>query len=163
MDGVVIMDISLDLGLDEKQVAKTSDDYYTPKWIFDKLGLEFDTDPAQPIGGCSWIPVKQYFTIIDDGLTQEWTGRVWLNPPYSKPAQWVKRFVNHGNGVMLINLAKSRWFDELWVQAHGIAILPYNMKFETPSDGLKCISMPTALFAMGDENVEALKSFGRVR
>ena len=157
------MDISLDLGLTENDVPKTSDDYYTPKWVFEALGLEFDTDPAQPIGGCSWIPVKQYFTILDDGLKQEWTGRVWLNPPYSKPAEWVKRFVEHGNGVMLINLAKSRWFDDLWVKVEGMTLLPYNMKFQTPRDGEKGIFMPTALFAMGAENVAALSKFGRVR
>lgn len=157
------MDEVLDLGLVDNDVSKTSDDYYTPKWVFDTLGLEFDTDPAQPIGGCSWIPVKQYFTILDDGLSQKWTGRVWCNPPYSKPGEWVKRFIEHGNGVLLINLAKSRWFDDLWVKAHGIALLPYNMKFQTPRDGEKGIYMPTALFAMGADNVEALKAFGCVR
>lgn len=157
------MDNSLDLGLDESHVANSSDDYYTPKWVFDILELEFDTDPAQPIGGCSWIPVKQYYTILDDGLKQEWIGRVWLNPPYSKPAEWVKRFINHGNGVMLVNLAKSRWFDDLWVQAEGVALLPSNMKFQTPRDGEKSILMPTALFAMGAENVAALSKFGKVR
>ena len=78
------MDISLDLGLDPDDVPKTSDDYYSPKWIFEALQLEFDTDPAQPIGGVSWIPVKKYYTIIDDGLSQPWDGRVWMNPPYSQ-------------------------------------------------------------------------------
>lgn len=157
------MSETLDLGLNENHVPKTSDDYYTPKWVFDTLGLEFDTDPAQPIGGCSWIPVKRYYTIIDNGLAQKWHGRVWLNPPYSKPAEWVKRFIDHENGIMLINLAKSRWFDDLWVQAHGISLLPYNMKFQTPRDGEKGIFMPTGLFAMGAENVDALAKFGRVR
>ena len=158
------MDISLDLGLTEQDVPKTSDDYYTPKWVFDQLGLEFDTDPAQPIGGCQWIPVKRYFTILDDGLSQEWTGRVWCNPPYSKPGAWVHKFIQHGNGVMLINLAKSKWFDELWAKADAMTLLPYNMKFVTPSGAELGIFMPTALFAMGSECAEALENgFNRVR
>ena len=35
--------LDLDIGFDEVS-SKTSDDYYTPKWIFDAIGLEFDLD-----------------------------------------------------------------------------------------------------------------------
>lgn len=156
-------ELNLGLEISADDVPKTSDDYYTPKWVFDALGLEFDTDPAQPIGGCSWIPVKRYYTILDDGLAQEWVGRVWCNPPYSKPGEWVDKWLHHSNGVMLINLAKSKWFDRMWKEAEGIALLPYNMKFVTPSGYEKGIFMPTALFAMGAENVAALDKFTRVR
>jgi hypothetical protein len=154
---------SLDLNLTPNDVSKTSDDYYTPKWIFDALGLEFDTDPAQPIGGCSWIPVKRYYTIVDDGLSQEWVGRVWCNPPFSKPALWIDKFITHGNGIMLVTFSRSKSFINLWNKSDGIAALPSDLKFQTPSNGEKGIYMPTALFAMGADNVEALKVFGRVR
>lgn len=158
------MDISLDLGLDEKQVAKTSDDYYTPAWVFEALGLEFDTDPAQPIGGCPWIPVKRYYTILDDGLSQDWQGLVWCNPPYSKPGVWVEKFIKHGNGIMLVNVAKAKWFNKLWDAADGIAMLPSNMKFVTPSGVEMGIFMPTGLFAMGETSVKALSNLqSRVR
>lgn len=157
------MELNLGIELREDDVPKTSDDYYTPKWVFDALGLEFDTDPAQPIGGCSWIPVKKYYTIIDNGLAQEWVGRVWLNPPYSSPALWVNRFIQHNNGVMLINLSKSFWFHELWQKADGIALPHIHMKFVTPSGEEKGIFMPAALFAMGADNAKALEAFGRVR
>ena len=149
--------------IDEKNVIKTSDDYYTPKWIFDALKLEFDVDPAQPIGGCSWIPVKRYYTILDDGLAQNWVGRVWCNPPYSAPSAWVERFIAHGDGIMLIHLAKSEWLQRLWKKSDAITLLPTNMKFTTPDDGEKSIFGPTALFAMGEENAAALKIFGKVR
>lgn len=157
------MNNSLDLGLDESHVTKSSDDYYTPSWVFETLGLEFDTDPAQPIGGCSWIPVKKYFTILDDGLQQKWTGRVWLNPPYSKPNDWIERFIDHGNGICLVQFSRAKWFVKLWQMADGITALPHNMKFQTPRDGEKGIFMPVALFAMGEDNVKALANFGRVR
>jgi hypothetical protein len=40
----------------------------------------------------------------DDGLKQEWKGRVWLNPPYSRPLIecFVKRMAEHGNGIALL-------------------------------------------------------------
>ena len=159
------MDISLDLGLDPDDVPKTSDDYYSPKWIFEALQLEFDTDPAQPIGGVSWIPVKKYYTIIDDGLSQPWDGRVWMNPPYSQTTPWVQRFIKHNNGIMLVQIAKAKWFNEIWNKADGIVPLPSRMTFVKPNGEEAGIFMPTALFAMGEDNAEALKrlNLGRVR
>ncbi len=155
----------LDLDLPEQSVPVTSDDYYTPSWVFEALGLEFDTDPAQPIGGCPWIPVKKYYTILDDGLSQPWTGRVWMNPPYSRPTPWVERFIQHGNGIMLSFYSKARWFNNCWDLCDGIVPLPAKMMFVKPSGEEAGIFMPTALFAMGEENVEALKrsGLGRVR
>ena len=55
--------LRLDLNVAEDLVTITSDDYYTPAWVFEKMGLEFDTDPAQPIGGTPWIPVKKYYNL----------------------------------------------------------------------------------------------------
>ena len=156
-------ELNLGLEISADDVPKTSDDYYTPKWIFEALGLEFDTDPAQPIGGCSWIPVKRYYTILDDGLAQEWVGRVWCNPPYSQPYKWINKFIDHGNGIMLVTFAKSKAFQRLWEECDGIAVPPIHMKFMTPGGNEKGIFMPVALFAMGKDNVDALKAFGRVR
>ena len=34
----------------ESQNSK-SVDWYTPSWIFDRIGLQFDLDPCQPTGG----------------------------------------------------------------------------------------------------------------
>jgi hypothetical protein len=155
----------LAMGLGEQDYPATSDDYYTPQWIFEALKLEFDIDPAQPIGGIPWIPVKRYFTILDDGLAQEWVGRVWLNPPFSKPGHWIQRFIEHKNGLLLVAFSRSKAFNYLWDHAEAVTALPSNLLFETPKDGLKNVYMPVGLFAMGEENVEALKSanFGKVR
>ena len=80
----------------------TSDDWYTPPLVFDALGITFDLDPCAPPGGVPWIPAPRWFTESDDGLSQPWRGRVWLNPPYSSPAPWLEKFVDHGDGVALI-------------------------------------------------------------
>ena len=31
------------------------------------------------------VKAKVFYTKDDDGLSKEWWGRVWLNPPYSQP------------------------------------------------------------------------------
>ena len=54
--------------------ATTTNDYYTPKWLFDALGLEFDIDVAAPLQGIPWLPAKRWFSQADDGLAQEWGG-----------------------------------------------------------------------------------------
>lgn len=45
-----------------------------------------DLDPASHAMAQEVVRATQYFSAADDGLTQEWCGRVWLNPPYSHPA-----------------------------------------------------------------------------
>jgi len=140
------------------QTQKTSDDYYTPRWIFDRIGLGYELDVAAPQGGIEWIPARRYFTKEDDGLAQDWTGRVWMNPPYSKPAPWVERWLEHGDGIALLPTSKSRWFDRLWSTDAGLVMLPADLTFV----GGK-ILMPTALVAIGRENIAAIGNVGRVR
>lgn len=145
------------LGLEIHDHNPSSDDYYTPSWIFDALGLEFETDPCSPPGGIPWIPVGNYYSIIDDGLQQNWTGTVWLNPPFSNPAPWIEKFIEHQNGVALVQISKSRWCNNLFEEADAFLMLPSNLKFVSVSGQLLPIFMPCGLFAMGKKSVIALQ------
>ena len=82
----------------------TSDDYYTPPFIFEGIGLEYDMDVCSPPNGSPWIPAKRFLSVIEDGLATDWIGRVWMNPPYSKPTPWIDKWLNHGNGMGLVRL-----------------------------------------------------------
>lgn len=152
----------LDFDFDEIPLAKTSDDYYTPKWVFDALGLQFDIDVASPVGGISWLPAKRYFTQYDDGLAQDWGGqRVWMNPPYSKPLPWIEKFIKNKNGVALLPTSTGRWMIHLWESKASWLLLP-PMKFIQGNmiEAKGFIPVRCWLIAMGDENVAALKSSG---
>lgn len=140
------------------QTGTTSDDYWTPKWVFDALGIEFDLDVACPPGGPPHTPAKAWYTQETDGLASPWWGRVWMNPPYSKPTPWVHKFLQHANGICLLPMAKSKWFNELWDAANGITVMQPNLKFDQGP-----IFMPAILAAMGDDNVTAIAKIGRVR
>jgi phage N-6-adenine-methyltransferase len=76
--------------------------WYTPAWVFDGMGVEFDLDVAAPPGGVPWIPARHHYTQDDDGLAQPWHGVVWCNPPYSAPTPWCKRFAEHDDMALLI-------------------------------------------------------------
>ena len=141
-----------------QQTEKTSDDYWTPKWLFDALGITFDLDVACPPEGPAHTPCKAFYTMADDGLTAPWYGNVWMNPPFSKLNPWVRKFMEHRNGIALTVVSKSHWCDTLWKTADGICLLPQNLKFDQGS-----IFMPTILSAFGEQNVEALKRLGHTR
>ena len=156
----------LDFDFQEIPLAKTSDDYYTPKWVFDGLGLEFDIDVASPLGGISWIPAKRYFTQYNDGLAQDWAGgRVWMNPPYSKPRPWIEKWLKNGNGICLVAAGRNGAFNKLWNECEAITFMPNNMKFVSGMGIEAGIFMPVVMAAVGAENVAALKAsgFGLVR
>lgn len=79
-----------------------SDDWYTPAWIFDGLGVTFDIDVAAPDGGAANVPALDHFTVADDGLLQPWFGVVWCNPPYSDPKPWCTKWAAHEPGGCIL-------------------------------------------------------------
>lgn len=97
-----------------------SDEWYTPPFIFDALGLQFDLDPCSP-GIDHWVPAKKIYTIADDGLAQPWNGLVFMNPPFggrNGHVPWLKRFIEHGKGVAIVRAyTSSKWFHDYAVKA----------------------------------------------
>ena len=145
------------------QTATTGNDFYTPASLFLALDLTFDLDVCAPPGGVPWIPAARHLTLEDDGLAQPWAGRVWMNPPFSRPAPWVERFIAHGNGVALLPQAKSRWFGALWSSSVALMCIPETFGFIRPGPGVNDIASPLVLAAFGAECVAAISRLGRVR
>lgn len=152
----------VDGGFAHESKNNLSVDWYTPKWVFDKLNLIFDIDPCQPIGGISWIPAKKYYTIEDDGLTSPWDGLIWCNPPYGKYTKdWLTRMNKHRNGVALVFARTDcAWFHESCIKADAILFLKGRIKFvdglgKTGGGGAGSGSM---LIAWGKESKNALKN-----
>lgn len=112
-------------GLPTDSVAMTSDDCYTPKWVFDAMAVQFDLDVAAPPGGPWHVPAQRYFTAEDDGLAQDWHGKVWCNPPYSNYTPWADRFRKHDGGmaIMGILLPEVRWFPTVMQSADAVALI----------------------------------------
>ena len=137
-----------------------NNEYYTPPEVFTRLGLNFDLDVCAPEQKLSWIPAKQHYWEAIDGLSKEWDGRIWMNPPYSGANAWHLRFKEHRNGVALVQVSRNKTFIELWNDADGIVLMPHNFKFVKADGSFKEIFMPVALIAYGQENVEAIKASG---
>lgn len=107
-------------------------EWYTPPFIFEKLGLEFDLDPCSPGAGVvPWIPARRHISLPDDGLTAMWDGRVWLNPPYGREtAMWLDRLGMHGHGIALVFArTDTRWFHRAAAMATVVGFLTSRVAF----------------------------------
>lgn len=100
-----------------------------------------DLDPASSEIANKTVGAKTFFTFEDDGLLQEWSGRIWMNPPYS--AELVRLFiakysenVKNGNiieGMILVNNAtETQWFRELVYVSSAILFPTGRIKFIDP-------------------------------
>lgn len=145
---------------------RESDEQYTPRWIFEALNVEFDLDVCAPEGGVDWIPAKRHYSLKDNALAQEWDGFVWMNPPFSEGKVWHEKFTAHGNGICLIPVAKSLWFQKMWNNSNvRLLSLKPNVKFELPSGKTNQIFMSVMLAAIGSKGHQALldSNLGSVR
>lgn len=118
----------------DRRSATSSDEWYTPPALFDALGLTFDLDPAAPAGGVPWVPTTRYYTRNEDGLSQPWHGRVWLNPPYGRATdQWLARLAHHGDGLALVFArTDTRWFQRVSTEATALCFIGGRLRFHRP-------------------------------
>lgn len=83
-------------------ISHENDEWYTPSWMSRALSIEFDLDPCSPGAPPSTIPARRHLTKADNGLTADWSGSVWLNPPFSGKRPWYDRMLIHGDGIALM-------------------------------------------------------------
>jgi hypothetical protein len=103
--------------------------------VLDALGIrKFDTDPCT--NPHASVPAIFKAMLPIDGLTLRWCGNVWCNPPYSKPAPWVKRCANHdGCAVALLSgdYSTAMWDEVIWPSADLVVLLKKRPRFHNPA------------------------------
>lgn len=141
-------------------------EWYTPPLIFEALGIEFDLDPCSP-GPLvvPWIPARSHYTKAEDGLTQPWHGRVWVNPPYGAGIdRWLQRFCAHRNGIALIFArTDTQWFHTYASRADAVCFTRGRIPFVSPATPTNNCGGPgcgSVLLAHGNQCVEALRRSG---
>lgn len=134
------------------------DEWYTPRWLFDALGIKFDLDVcAPPDLTHTAVPAERHFTVENDGLAQPWgDSMVWCNPPYSKPEPWARRMIHHGNGLFLCHMPMNAgWCVDMWEACDGIRLFQA-MEFVRPDGSLQRPGYWLQLAAFGPAATEAL-------
>lgn len=144
-----------------KKNTHKSVEWYTPKWIFDTLGISFDLDPSSPHDMESFVPANTKYTIFDDGLKKPWVGSVWLNPPYGKHTPtWMGRMSDHGNGIALVfSRTDAMWCQEAMRTCDAMLFISGRVEFVPGHENKHKASRSGAgnvMFAWGDRHVMAL-------
>lgn len=61
-----------------------------------------DLDPASCVGAQETVYARRFFDKSEDGLSQEWFGKVWLNPPggkLKKPDPTIEKYKTRSRAV----------------------------------------------------------------
>lgn len=114
----------------------TSDHWATPPLIVQNLESEFGRFDLDPCCRAESAKAPAFFTPEEDGLSQPWRGRVFLNPPYSKPAPWLEKAIREtteGRARLVVALlpasTDTRWFHELVKDRAEVRFLQGRIKF----------------------------------
>ena len=95
--------------------SSATPEWSTPQDVFDALHKEFSftLDPCATIENAK-CPV--FFTKEDDGLKQEWKGRVFMNPPYGRGiGAWMKKaYESSLAGALVVCLVPARTDTAWW-------------------------------------------------
>lgn len=108
----------------QRDEKSSTDEWYTPAVFIeaarDVLGA-IDLDPATCQAANHVVQARQIFTVSDNGLNQEWHGRVWLNPPYSDTELWTGKLLEeyqagHVTEAIMTIFANTgtKYFQPLW-------------------------------------------------
>lgn len=141
-----------------------NDEWLTPPTILECLG-EFDLDPCAPTVR-PWDTAKTHLTEPENGLACQWTGRVWINPPFNRNERpkWMAKAASHGNAIMLIPAATETkaFFESVWAKAHSVLFLEGRPHFHYIDGTRARANCGTAicLVAYGENNSKILKDSG---
>ena len=118
----------------EVMFSSKTDLWETPQDLFDKLDREFHFD----LDVCA-LPenakCERYYTPVQDGLSQTWTGVCWCNPPYGRQiGKWVRKALfSSFSGATVVMLLPARtdtkWFHEFILHRAEVRFLPGRIRF----------------------------------
>lgn len=177
-DEVVSRTAVLDLikGYQKPHVSNNSgcNEWYTPdeyiELAWDVLG-EIDLDPASCEYANRTVKAKQYYTMEQDGLRQEWHGRVWMNPPYQADLvqQFSAKFADEyckGNiveGIVLVNNAtETNWFINLVQHAKCVCFPKGRIRYNSQTRETMAPLQGQAFLYFGDNPKQFVETFRTV-
>lgn len=122
-------------------------EYYTPTFITDaarQVMGTIDLDPASSTMANQSVSAAEFYTIADNGLAQDWYGRVWMNHPFGRKnnRRWINKLiwayeVGEVEQACCLTFASTseQWFKPLY--AYPICFLTPRTNFYLPDGTLK--------------------------
>ena len=138
-----------------------TDEWYTPPYVFEALGCNFDLDVASPgLSVTPWIPARAFIQAAS--LSAEWKGFVWMNPPFGGRnglVPWIEKFFNHSDGIALVpDRTSAPWWQVAAARSDAILFVGGKIKF-IGADGFegRRPAQGTCLLAAGERAVKSLR------
>jgi phage N-6-adenine-methyltransferase len=124
-------------------------EWYTPRRYVELarrvLGT-IDLDPASCDAAQKTVRATTYYTKAEDGLSREWRGRVWLNPPYAQPdiVHFIDKLITERSDgrvtaaiALVNNYTDTGWFHAAAEIAEATCLTRGRVKF-VDVDGSEC-------------------------
>lgn len=126
---------------------KKHDNLQTPPWVYTRLS-HIDLDPCAgvdtQIGVDNWAIERG-----EDGLSREWEGFAFVNPPFSEKEVWIEKALNHRNGILLLpERGSAPWFGPLALAAGSYFVMGKKINF---IGGPSSNNLGSVMFALGNE------------
>ena len=143
------------------RVSDGKDEWLTPKYITDFF--DADLDPCSPNERRPWDTAKTHIGLPQCGLSSDWNGFVFCNPPYGKETyKWLEKCHQHGNAIGL-TFARTEtvgFHSAVWEKADAVFFFKGRLKFHHVSgEQGDSAGAPSVLIAYGWQAVEKLRLF----
>ena len=149
-----------------------NNEWYTPSEYIEaarKAMGSIDTDPASNDIANKVVKAEKYYTIETDGLSHDWHGNVWMNPPYS--SDLITKFIeklkeqrgNYEQAIILVNNAtETQWFYEIVKIASAVCFPKSRVKFYMPDGKTGAPLQGQAVLYVGDNTEKFISAFGGI-
>jgi site-specific DNA-methyltransferase (adenine-specific) len=114
--------------MDSVLFSSQTSEWLTPKNFLEKFVYpvtRIDLDPCS--SRTKNVIARNHFTAEDDGLSKEWAGAVYLNPPYGKDIEkWTDKLITstgakvHTSMCLLPARTDTKWFHNLVTKSQGL-------------------------------------------
>jgi len=147
-------------------------EWYTPREFIEaaiKVMGSIDLDPASCFMANEVVRAKKFFTKEEDGLSKDWRGKVFMNPPYA--AGLIGRFaeklkVSFKSGavpeaiVLTDNATETTFFQSLCQMASGMCLPTPRVRFWAPGRVSTSPLQGQAVLYLGTKPAKFAAEFG---
>lgn len=131
---------------------RKNDTLQTPAYLIEALG-PFDLDPCA--GEQTKIATENWWIGREEnGLLREWSGFVWCNPPFSQKELWIKKMIQHNEGIMILpERGSAPWFGPLAQTAGYYFVMGKKVDF---IGGPSSNNLGSVLFPFGQKAIDRI-------
>lgn len=180
-DPVRMREAARDIVHNHRAQGTGANEWYTPAEYIEaarRVMGDINLDPASSDQAQEVVQAKHWHTEEDDGLSHDWSGTVWLNPPYSQPA--IQHFVEklilstgklrglkygdvHAAILLTHNYTDTAWFQLAAGEATAICFTRGRVGFVNPEGKRASPTQGQAFFYYGEDEdlfIAEFKRFG---